>query len=138
MQITDADKRNRLQSQTACAPEALGRIPESTLRRFTFACEEVHEGLNGPNEEGFGEEWLGEGSVADLAGGSGRCYWLQRRPRAAQERFQLCFFGSQSLQERSKRLPRGFLGASASKMRFRSHLGPILGSKKRARDVNNH
>ena len=43
---------------------AARRIPESTLRRFTFACEEV-EGLNGPNEEGFGEEWPVRRSAAD-------------------------------------------------------------------------
>ena len=63
---------------------------------------------------------------------------LQERPKTAQERFQLCFFGSKSLQERSKRLPRGFLRASASKMRFGSHFGPIFGSKKRAWDLKNH
>ena len=40
-------------------------------------------------------------------------------------------FGSKYLQERSKRLPRGLLRASASKMRFESHFGPTFGSKKK-------
>ena len=55
-----------------------------------------------------------------------------------QEASKLTFFGSRGLQERSKRLPRGFLRASASKMRFGSHLGPTLGSKKRAWGLKSH
>ena len=51
-------------------------------------------------------------------------------PRRLQETSKLSFFGSRSLQERSKRLPRGFLRASASKMRFGSHFDTFLTSKR--------
>ena len=52
---------------------------------------------------------------------------LGRPPRAAKSLSQLLFFGSQSVQERSKRLPIGFLKLSASKMRFGTHFGPVFG-----------
>ena len=58
-------------------------------------------------------------------------------PRAAKSDSNFVFFGSKSLQERSKSFPRGFLRASASKMRCGSHFGPTFGSKKRARDLKN-
>ena len=61
------------------------------------------------------------------------CFRLQERPKTAQERFQLLFFGSKRLQERSKRLSRGFPRAPASKMRFGSHFGPTFGPPKRPR-----
>ena len=50
-------------------------------------------------------------------------------PRRLQEASKLPFFGSRGLQELSKRPPRGFLRASASKMRFGSNFGPIFDSK---------
>ena len=84
-------------------------------------------GLNGPNEEGFGEEWLRVGSAADLARGSGRYNRDQERPKAAQERFQLCFCRLQepprALQEASKRLSRGFRVEDAIQIPFGTHLG---------------
>ena len=52
--------------------------------------------------------------------------------RRLQEASKLTFFGSRSLQERSKRPPRGFLRASASKMRFGSHFGSSFASQKRS------
>ena len=68
--------------------------------------------------------------------------WITRpplsAPRALQEASKLTFFGSRSLQERSKRPPRGFLRASPSKMRFGSDFGPIFEPKKRALDLTNH
>ena len=45
----------------------------------------------------------------------------------SQSRSQLLFFGPKRLQERPKRLARGFLTPSASKIRFGPHSGPILG-----------
>ena len=51
-------------------------------------------------------------------------------PRRLQEASKLTFFGSRGLQERSKRLPRGFLRASASKMRFGSHFDTFLTPKR--------
>ena len=50
--------------------------------------------------------------------------------RAAKSESKITFFGSKSVQERSKRSSRGFLRASASKMRFRLYFGTILGVKK--------
>ena len=50
---------------------------------------------------------------------------VQERPRA----FPSLFFGSKSLQERSKRLPRRFLRASASRIRFGSYMDPLLAPK---------
>ena len=52
---------------------------------------------------------------------------------AAQEPLPNCFFGSKSLQERSKRLPRAIPRPSASKMRFGSHFGPMFCPPKRPR-----
>ena len=76
---------------------------------------------------GVGEEWPVRRSEADLAGGSGRYYWLQRRPRAAQERFQLCFCRLQelprALQEASKRFSRGFRVEDAIRIPFGTHFG---------------
>ena len=46
--------------------------------------------------------------------------------RRLQDASELTFFGSRGLQERSKRPPRGFLRASASKMRFGPNFGPIF------------
>ena len=46
-----------------------------------------------------------------------------RRPRAIPN----FLFGSRGFQERSKRLSRGFLRASASKMRFGTNFGPVWG-----------
>ena len=59
----------------------------------------------------------------------------QERPKSDSN---FVFVGSQSFQEHSKRLPRGFLRASASKMRFGSDFRPIFDSKKRALDLKNH
>ena len=55
---------------------------------------------------------------------------LGKPPRAAKSDSKITFFGSKSVQERSKRPPRGFLRASASKMRFGPRLGPAFGSPK--------
>ena len=72
---------------------------------------------------------------------SSNMLWITRpplsAPRALQEASKLTFFGSRSLQERSKRPPRGFLRASASKMRFGSNFGPIFDSKKGPLDLKN-
>ena len=68
---------------------------------------------------------------------SGHLGAILSAPRRFQEASKLTFFGSRGLQERSKRPPRGFLTASASKMRFGPHFGPIFGSKKRALDLKN-
>ena len=68
---------------------------------------------------------------------SGHLEAILSAPRRLQEASKVTFFGSRSLQERSKRLPRGFLRAPASKMRFGSHFGPTLASKKRAWDLKN-
>ena len=57
---------------------------------------------------------------------------LERPPRAAKSDSNFVFFGSKSLQERSKRSPRGFLRASASKKRFGSNFGHIFRFKERA------
>ena len=46
-------------------------------------------------------------------------------------RSPITFFGSKSLQECPKRLPRGFRTPSASKMRFGPHFGPTFGTPKR-------
>ena len=56
------------------------------------------------------------------------CFRLQERSKRVQERFQLLFFASKSLQERSKRLPRGFPRASASKMRLGTNFELVLDS----------
>ena len=49
----------------------------------------------------------------------------------------LFFFGSGSFHERSEGPAKGFLKASASKMRFGPHFGCIFGSGKRAVDLKN-
>ena len=61
----------------------------------------------------------------------------QEASRALQERFPLCFLGSKSFQERSKRPPRGFPRPSASKMRFGSNFGFIFDSPKGLLDLKN-
>ena len=47
-------------------------------------------------------------------------------PRADKSDSNFAFVGSKSLQERSKRPPRGFPRASASKMRLGTDVGPVL------------
>ena len=61
-----------------------------------------------------------------LLGTSKSIKMIKRRPKGFQERSRALFFGSKSLQERSKRLSRGFSRASTSKMRLGTTLGPVL------------
>ena len=58
------------------------------------------------------------------------CKSILRRLLAVQEPIPKLFFGPKRLQERSKRPPRGFLRASASKIRFGPRFGPVWSSKK--------
>ena len=58
-------------------------------------------------------------------------------PNSAKSRSQLLDFGSWSLQERSQRLSRNFLKASASKIRFGTDFGPVLGPILETPDLKN-
>ena len=56
-------------------------------------------------------------------------------PNSARSRSQLLYFRSCGLQDRSKRLSRGSLKASATKMQFGTDFRPVFGAKMGPRDL---